>query len=93
MRIAIIGAGPAGLICAWQLAKQGHEITVFEKKIDLGAQGSGVLIQPVGLAALEAVGIRRQVEVLGRRLNYLRGYADRTRGQQVIAVDYKLLKE
>ncbi len=30
-KIAIIGAGPAGLTAAYQLAKLGHEVTVFEK--------------------------------------------------------------
>ena len=29
-RIAIIGAGPAGLNCAYQLAKEGYKVTVFE---------------------------------------------------------------
>jgi len=30
-RIAIIGAGPAGLACAQQLARAGHDVHVFEK--------------------------------------------------------------
>ena len=31
-RIAIIGAGPAGLSAAWMLGKQGfHDVTVLEK--------------------------------------------------------------
>ena len=29
-RIAIVGAGPAGLTCAGELAKKGHAVTVFE---------------------------------------------------------------
>ena len=29
-RIAIIGAGPSGLVCAGQLAQQGYAVTVFE---------------------------------------------------------------
>ncbi len=29
-RVAIVGAGPAGLTCAFDLAKQGHAVTVFE---------------------------------------------------------------
>ena len=28
--IAVVGAGPAGLTCAYYLAKQGHKVTVFE---------------------------------------------------------------
>ena len=31
MRIAVIGAGVAGLACAGELAAAGHEVTVFEK--------------------------------------------------------------
>ncbi len=31
-RVAIIGAGPAGLGCADQLVQRGHEVTIFEAK-------------------------------------------------------------
>ena len=29
-KVAIVGAGPAGLTCAYDLARQGHAVTVFE---------------------------------------------------------------
>ncbi len=35
-RIAIVGSGPAGLACAQQLARQGHNCTVFEKADRIG---------------------------------------------------------
>jgi glutamate synthase (NADPH) small chain len=38
-RVAIVGSGPAGLACAQQLARVGHEVHVFEKH----AKGGGLL--------------------------------------------------
>ncbi len=35
-RVAIVGAGPAGLSCAEQLAISGHQVTVFENKSEAG---------------------------------------------------------
>ena len=35
-KVAIIGSGPAGLACAQQLARAGHEVHVFEKNCRIG---------------------------------------------------------
>src|SRR5689334_23584923 len=35
-RVAVVGSGPAGLACAQQLARAGHEVTVFEKSDRIG---------------------------------------------------------
>ena len=37
-RIAVVGAGPAGLTLAWYGAKKGHSVTVFDAGIKLGGQ-------------------------------------------------------
>ena len=37
-KVAIVGAGPAGLTTAYYLAKKGHSIEVFEKNKDIGGQ-------------------------------------------------------
>src|SRR5688572_10772331 len=35
-KVAVVGSGPAGLACAQQLARAGHEVTVFEKSDRIG---------------------------------------------------------
>jgi glutamate synthase (NADPH/NADH) small chain len=35
-RVAIIGSGPAGMACAQQLARVGHDVTLFEKHDRIG---------------------------------------------------------
>ncbi len=35
-RVAVVGAGPAGMACAQQLARAGHSVVVFEKNAKMG---------------------------------------------------------
>ena len=88
MKVAVVGAGPAGLATAWKLAEQNHQVCVFERKVDLTTQGSGVLIQSIGLAALKELGVLSEVEALGRRLKRVDGYTKEDRCDRVIGADY-----
>ncbi len=35
-RVAVVGSGPAGMACAQQLARAGHDVTLFEKSDRIG---------------------------------------------------------
>jgi glutamate synthase (NADPH/NADH) small chain len=62
--IAVIGAGPAGLSCAGELARLGHKATIFEKRAMPGGLSTyGIIAQrePVEVALEEA----RMIEGLG----------------------------
>jgi glutamate synthase (NADPH/NADH) small chain len=61
-RIAIIGAGPAGLSCAGEMARRGHSVTVYERRElggGLSTYGIIVLREPVPVALEEVEMIAR----------------------------------
>jgi 2,4-dienoyl-CoA reductase (NADPH2) len=37
-RVAVVGAGPAGLACATSLAERGHDVTLYEQANEIGGQ-------------------------------------------------------
>jgi dihydropyrimidine dehydrogenase (NAD+) subunit PreT len=65
--IAVIGAGPAGLSCAGELARLGHAATIFEKREmpgGLSTYGIIALREPVEVALEET----RMIEAMGVRI-------------------------
>jgi glutamate synthase (NADPH/NADH) small chain len=57
-RVAIVGSGPAGLACAQQLARVGHEVHVYEKN----AKAGGLLRYGIPDFKLEKKLIDRRIE-------------------------------
>ncbi|MEM0947410.1 MAG: NAD(P)-dependent oxidoreductase [Pseudomonadota bacterium] len=56
-RIAVVGAGPAGLACAHRLAMYGHDVTVFDARDKPGG------LNEFGIASYKTVDDFAQVEV------------------------------
>lgn len=88
--IAIAGAGPGGLASALFLSRQGHRIRLFERFDAPGPVGSGLMLQPTGLAVLEALGLSADISKLGSRVDRLVGTDSRS-GKTVLDVSYKPL--
>ena len=63
-KIAIIGSGPAGLSCAYYLARDGYRVTVFEKQRRVG----GMLTLGIPNFRLEKGVVDAEIDVL-RRMN------------------------
>lgn len=92
LEIAIAGAGPAGLAAALFLRRAGHAVTIFERFDRPRPLGSGLILQPTGLAVLEELGLRSAVGALGSRIERLYG-ADARSGRTVLDVRYDALKD
>lgn len=61
MRIAIAGFGVGGAALSVALARDGHEVTVYERAADPGPVGAGFLLQPSGQAVLAGLGLYDEV--------------------------------
>jgi len=60
-KVAVIGSGPAGMACAQQLARAGHDVTLFEKSDRIG----GLLRHGIPDFKMEKHLIDRRVEQMG----------------------------
>jgi 2-polyprenyl-6-methoxyphenol hydroxylase-like FAD-dependent oxidoreductase len=75
LSIGIAGAGIAGLAVAQLLARAGHRVVVFDQWQTPVPVGSGLVLQPVGLKVLEAMGLGADLTALGARIDRLFGRA------------------
>lgn len=84
-RVAVVGAGPAGLTCAGDLAKLGHEVTVFE-----------ALHTPGGVLMYGIPEFRLPKEVVKREVEYIKKLGVKFENNSVIGKIYtveELMKE
>jgi 2-polyprenyl-6-methoxyphenol hydroxylase-like FAD-dependent oxidoreductase len=57
VRIVVVGAGLGGMAAAVGLNRSGHEVTVCERAGRLRETGTGILIAPNGVRALDGLGL------------------------------------
>jgi len=80
-KVAVVGAGPTGLSCAYQLARAGYPVTVFEAKGEAGGALRGIpgisetLDREIGLLGQLGVEIRLNAAVENAEGLLANGYA------------------
>jgi 2-polyprenyl-6-methoxyphenol hydroxylase-like FAD-dependent oxidoreductase len=87
--IAIAGCGPAGLAAAILLERQGHEVTLYDQFDEPGPVGSGLMIQPSGMAVLDQLGLADETLRRGARVDGLLGLEEH--GKTVLDAPYSKL--
>jgi glutamate synthase (NADPH/NADH) small chain len=75
-RVAVIGSGPAGLACAQQLARAGHDVVVFEKEDRIG-----------GLLRYGIPDFKMEKHLIDRRLEQMRAEGVEFRVSQHVGVN------
>jgi len=88
--IAVAGCGPAGLAAALLLERAGHRVTLVERFAMPQPLGSGLILQPTGLAVLRELGLAEALIARGSRLDRLYGLGSAD-GSVVLDVRYAAL--
>nr|WP_070960952.1 NAD(P)/FAD-dependent oxidoreductase [Hyphomonas sp. Mor2] len=73
LEIAITGAGIGGLALSTLLARDGHRVRIFDQFESPKPIGSGLMLQQTGLAVLEKLGLRAEIDALGTPIERLWG--------------------
>ena len=77
--IAIAGCGPAGLAAGLLLHERGHSVAIYDQFDAPQPVGSGLMIQPSGLAVLKKLGLAHEVLARGARVDALEGIEENGR--------------
>ena len=85
--LAIIGAGVGGLATAALAHDAGHQVTLIERFDSPRPLGSGLVIQPVGLAVLDVIGAGDSARSFGQPIHKMLGHE--VSGREVLNVSYR----
>jgi 2-polyprenyl-6-methoxyphenol hydroxylase-like FAD-dependent oxidoreductase len=85
MRIAVVGAGLGGVSVAVGLHRAGHEVTLYERGAELREAGTGVVLMPNGVRALDSLGLGDYVR--GQAIRAASGGLRDWRGRPLLVAD------
>ncbi len=89
--IGVAGCGIGGLAAALLLARDGHQVSLYERFEAPRPVGSGLMIQPTGLAVLERLGLDSALVEAAAPVERLLGMAEPS-GRVVLDVRYEWLR-
>lgn len=92
--VAVVGTGTVGSASALFLARQGHRVTLYEKVVEPGTAGAGIMLQPTGMAVLRQLGLEQQVVSQGDRIDRLWVQTAQTAGgRKIMELEYEQLQK
>jgi len=77
----VVGAGPAGALLVYMLARRDVPVTLLERQTDFSREFRGEILMPSGIAAMQEAGLRPQFDALP---NLPIGTAQLFRGEQLV---------
>lgn len=83
----VCGCGPGGMAAALFLHRAGHRVRILEQFDTPKPVGSGLMLQPTGMAVLEELGLAVRMRGLGRRIDRFVGRVVPS-GRRVLDVRY-----
>jgi 2-polyprenyl-6-methoxyphenol hydroxylase-like FAD-dependent oxidoreductase len=89
--IGVAGCGIGGLAAALLLARNGHRVSLYERFDAPRPVGSGLMIQPTGLAVLDRLGLSGALAQAAAPIDRLLGKAEPS-GRVVLDVRYEWLR-
>jgi len=87
LKVGISGCGIGGMAAALFLHRQGHQVSLFDQFKTPTPIGSGLVIQPVGQAVLDDLGVGQALIKSGGPIFKMSGIESRSR-RGVLNVDY-----
>ncbi|MEM9141039.1 MAG: FAD-dependent monooxygenase, partial [Pseudomonadota bacterium] len=90
MKIAIAGAGIAGLASAALLARQGHDVELYDQFPAPQPVGLGLMIQPVGLKVLSRLGLEDRALAASSPIRQVLGLT--AEGRRILDLTYAELR-